>query len=117
MTTQEVANRLVELCRTGQNASAYDEIFADNAVAIEPAHTGQPATEGIAALKAKTAQYMGSVKEMHSAYCSDAIVAGNHFSCTMGMDVTFQDGNRIKMDEVCVYEVKDGKIVKEQFFF
>lgn len=24
---------------------------------------------------------------------------------------------RVKMEEICVYEVKDGKIVKEQFFF
>jgi hypothetical protein len=24
---------------------------------------------------------------------------------------------RVKMDEIAVYEVKDGKIVKEQFFF
>jgi hypothetical protein len=24
---------------------------------------------------------------------------------------------RVKMDEIAVYEVKNGKIVKEQFFF
>jgi hypothetical protein len=33
------------------------------------------------------------------------------------MDVTYKDGNREKMDEVVVYEVKEGKIVKEQFFY
>jgi hypothetical protein len=32
------------------------------------------------------------------------------------MEVT-KGAGRVKMDEVAVYEVRDGKIVKEQFFF
>ena len=44
-------------------------------------------------------------------------VAGNFFVCIMGMDVTIKGQPRMKMDEVAVYEVKDGKIVLEQFFF
>lgn len=32
------------------------------------------------------------------------------------MDVTMKGAGRVKMDEI-VYEVKNGKIVKEQFFF
>lgn len=117
MTTQEVANRLIKLCREGQNAKAYDELFATNAVAIEPAHTQQPEAKGLDALRAKTEYFQKSVKEFHGSYVSDPIVAGNFFSCSMGIDFTNQEGNRIKMDEVCVYEVKDGKVVKEQFFF
>lgn len=35
----------------------------------------------------------------------------------MGMDVTLKGMGRMKMDEVPVNEVKDGKIVKEQFFY
>jgi hypothetical protein len=35
----------------------------------------------------------------------------------MSFDATFKGGGRTKMDEICVYEVKDGKIVKEQFFY
>ena len=31
--------------------------------------------------------------------------------------VTIKGAGRTKMDEIAVYEVKDGKIVKEQFFF
>jgi ketosteroid isomerase-like protein len=117
MTTQEIANRLVEICRAGQNPQAYDELFAENAIAIEPAHTQQPNAVGLDALKEKTKNFMNNVKEFHGSYVSDPIVAGKFFSCTMGMDITMQDGERTKMDEVCVYEVEDGKIVKEQFFF
>lgn len=117
MTTQEVANRLVAMCRKGENAKVYDELFAKNAVAVEPAHTQQPDAEGIDALKQKTAYFQRTVKEMHDSNVSDPIVAGNFFACTMGLDMTNQDDERIKMDEVCVYEVKDGEIVKEQFFY
>jgi limonene-1,2-epoxide hydrolase len=35
----------------------------------------------------------------------------------MGMDVTMKGPGRVQMDEIAVYEVKDGKIVKEQFFY
>jgi hypothetical protein len=57
------------------------------------------------------------VEEMHGGYCGKPIVAGNHFSVAMGMDATMKGMGRVKMDEIAVYEVKDGKIVKEQFFF
>jgi hypothetical protein len=31
--------------------------------------------------------------------------------------VTMKGSGRMKMDEIALYEVKDGKIVKEQFFY
>ena len=47
----------------------------------------------------------------------EPLVGGNHISLAMGMDVSMKGMGRMKMDEVVVYEVKDGKIVKEQFFY
>jgi limonene-1,2-epoxide hydrolase len=35
---------------------------------------------------------------------------------TLAMDVTMKGQGRMKIEEVCVYEVKDDKIVSEQFF-
>jgi hypothetical protein len=35
----------------------------------------------------------------------------------MTNDVTFKEHGRSKIEEVCVYEVQSGKIVKEQFFY
>ena len=57
------------------------------------------------------------VEEMHGGYSNEPQVAGNHFAVAMGMDVTMKGQGRTKMDEIAVYEVKDGKIVKEQFFY
>ena len=39
MTTKEVAERLVELCRKGDFESAQSELFADDAISIEPYST------------------------------------------------------------------------------
>ena len=46
MNTQEVANRLVELCRQGKNEDAINELYADNIISREPAGTPMEHTEG-----------------------------------------------------------------------
>jgi ketosteroid isomerase-like protein len=120
MTTQEVANRFNELAQTGEWNKVQEELYADNAVSIEPAHAaamGMGNAEGIDAIKKKGEAFGQMVEEMHGGYSSEPLVAGNHFTVAMGMDVTMKGAGRMKMDEIAVYEVKDGKIVKEQFFF
>lgn len=117
MTTQEVADKLVAFCREGKNLDAIDSLYGDNIVSIEPAGAPQELTEGKGAVRGKTVGFFDMVKEMHSAYCSDPVVAGDHFSVAMGMDITMKDDNRMQMDEVGVYQVKEGQIVKETFHF
>jgi predicted ester cyclase len=46
---------------------------------------------------------------------SDPLVAGDSFACTMYMDVTMKGSKRMAMTELCIYKVKDGKIVSEEF--
>lgn len=117
MTTQEIADRLVTLCRQGKNEKAYRELFAKNAVAIEPEHTRAPNAEGLDALLKKNKEFEAGIEEMHSATVSDPLVADNYFSVVMGLDATFKERDRVNMNEVCVYKVEDGKIVSEQFFY
>lgn len=120
MTTQEVANRFNELGQTGQYDKIQDELYAENAVSIEPEKAlsmGMANAEGLDAIREKGKAFNEMVEEMHGGYSTEPVVAGNHFSIAMGMDVTMKGAGRVKMDEIAVYEVKDGKIVKEQFFF
>jgi hypothetical protein len=117
-TTQEVANRFNELAQTGQWQQIQDELFDDNAESIEPANSEMlKYAKGKPALKAKGEQFNESVEEMHGGWTSEPVVGGNYFSVGMGMDATFKGAGRMKMDEIAVYEVKNGKITKEQFFF
>jgi hypothetical protein len=55
--------------------------------------------------------------EIHSAQIGDPIFTGNFFACIMNMDVTYKEHGRMAMNEIAVYEVKDGKIISDQFFY
>lgn len=118
MTTQEVADRFNELSQQGKFKEIQEELYADDAVSIEPAGTpGLQNAEGLEAIKQKGEKFQEMTEEMHSAYSKEPVVAGTHFSVAMGMDITMKGMGRVQMDEIAVYQVKDGKIVKEQFFF
>lgn len=118
MTTQEIANRLVELCRKGDFGTAQAELFANDAVSIEAFETPdfEKETKGLQAIKEKLEKWMSMVQEMHGANFSDPVIAGNSFAVAMNMDVTMKEGGRMNMDELCVYQVKDDKIISEQFY-
>ena len=117
-TTTEVAARFNELAKEGKYDQIQDELDAENAVIVEtPTSQGMQSVEGLAAIKEKGKQFNEMVEEMHDGYATDPVVAGNHFSVAMGMDVTMKGQGRSRMDEIAIYEVKDGKIIKEQFFY
>jgi len=118
MTTQQIASRLVELCRQGKFEEAQNELFSKDAVSIEPYATPEFAkeTKGLDAIHEKGKKWEGMVEEMHHMEVSDPMVASNTFACTMRMDITTRGRGRMDMTELCVYQVKDGKIVSEEFF-
>ena len=118
MTTQDIANRLYDLCKTGQYKQAQEELYAEDAISVEPVHAqGLPSVTGLDAIIKKGDQFQESVEEFHGADASKPIVAGNHFALSISIDATFKGMGKMIMEEVAVYEVKDGKVIKEQFFY
>ena len=118
MTTQEIANRLSELFKENKWMEAQEELFSEDAESIEPAHAqGLQTVKGLDAIKKKGEDFNNIIEEVHGGYAGEPIVAGNHIALAMGIDATYKGMGRQKMDEIAVYEVKDGKIVKEQFFY
>lgn len=118
MTTQEVANRFNELAQSFQFDKIQEELYSDDAESIEPAHAqGLQSVKGMDAIREKGKRFNEMVEEMHGGYSNAPIVAGNHFSLAMGIDCTMKGQGRVNIEEIAVYEVKDGKIVKEHFFF
>ena len=118
MTTQDIANRLKELFNEGKWVEAQTELFSEDVESIEPAHSpGLKTVKGLDAIKKKAEDFNNMLEEMHGGWVSEPVVAGNFIAFGMGMDATYKGMGRQKMDEICLYEVKDGKIVKEQFFY
>jgi hypothetical protein len=118
MTTNQIANRLVELCRQGQFDTAQKELFAKDAMSIEPqASPGfEKETKGLDAIMEKSKKWGDMVESMNKMEVSEPVVAANSFACTMHMDVTMKNKEHWDMTELCTYTIKDGKIVTEQFF-
>jgi ketosteroid isomerase-like protein len=118
MSTVDIANRLVELCRKGDFGAAQNELFAQDAVSIEPYGTEmfEKEIKGLDAIIEKGKKWGEMVEEAHGMEVSEPLVADSSFAVTMNMDVTMKGGQRMSMTELCIYHVKDGKIVSEQFF-
>jgi hypothetical protein len=117
MTTQQVANRLVELWRQGKMFEAQQELYSVDVISIEPEGNPMHITKGLEAVTAKGKHFASAIIERHGGACGDPIIAGNFFSLTAFLDVTFKERGRVQINEICVYGVKDGKIISEQFFY
>lgn len=116
MTTQEVADKLVSLCREGKYDQAYG-LYAQDAVSVEMPGVPNEVTEGLDNILKGFEQWANNIQEAHGGTVGDAIVMGNHFVIPMTSDVTFKQGGRVNMEEFSMYQVENGKIKKAQFFY
>jgi hypothetical protein len=118
MTIQEIAKRLVVLCRTHDFETAQTELFSKEAVSIEPVATPEfeKETKGLDAILKKGQKFEDMVQEYHKTEVSEPIMASSSFACTMHMELTMKEKGHMDMTELCVYEVKDGKIIAETFY-
>jgi limonene-1,2-epoxide hydrolase len=118
MTTQEVANAFNDFAQKGQWDKIVETLFHPDCESIEPPHAvGLTSVKGVEAIIKKGELFNESIEAVHGGYSTAPVVGGTHFSIAMGLDVTFKGQERTNIDEICVYEVKDGKIIKEQFFY
>lgn len=117
MNTEQVAQKVVELCRKRAWREAIDTLYADDIVSVE-AHNpsgGSPEMRGIEAVREKTEWWTNNM-EVHSHEVSGPFLAHDRFVVQFDVDVTDKESKkRMQMSEVGVYTVKDGKIVREEF--
>src|SRR5713226_6351171 len=102
MDTKEVGEKLVSICSKGKNMDAINSLYSKDIVSVE-AH-GSPEIpaemKGIDKIRGKN-QWWYENNEVHSAK----------------VEGPFPHNDRFAMDEVGIYTVKDGKIVREEFFY
>ena len=118
MNTLEIANKLVDLCRQGRNAEA-KVLYAEDAVSVEAFAPpgGEQVAKGLAAIQAKGEWWVAN-HEIHSSFVAGPWPHGNKFIVGFQMDVTNKpSGQRIKMEEMALYTIENGKIVREEFFY
>ena len=117
--TAAVADELVGLCREGRNLEAVAKLYAQNVVSVEPVGSEEMPAEmkGIDAIRGKNEWWFEN-HEIHSAKASGPFVGDDQFAVHYDFDVTNKpSGQRMQMTEMALYTVKDGRIVREQFFY
>ena len=117
--TSTVAEELVELCRAGRNLDAINKFYSPKIVSIESVGSETMPAEmtGIEAIRQKNERWFESY-EVNSAEVNGPFVGGDQFAVQYVFDTTFKPtGQRSVMTEMALYTVKDGKIVREQFFY
>ncbi len=118
LTTQEVAARFNELAQQEKWFEIHDEFFAEHVRSIDPPNSPYMGyAEGKAAVRKKGEEFVSRIEAVHSARTTTPIVTGNHFAVGREMDITVRPHGRIQINEIMLYEVKDGQIVLEQFFY
>jgi ketosteroid isomerase-like protein len=119
MSTMDIANKMVNLCKQGKNHEALSTLFSDDVVSVEAGTMPGMDREakGLDAVKAKGEWWMSN-HEIHSASVTGPWPHDDRFIVGFQYDVTNKpSGQRMKMDEVGLYTVKNGKIVREEFFY
>ncbi|MFD1255215.1 SnoaL-like domain-containing protein [Mucilaginibacter terrae] len=116
--TEEVANRYYELAQRGQIDVIKKELYATDIVSIEPENNSslELIVKGTEAYEKKEAQFFTMYNDMYGGFCSKPLISTFHFTCAMGFSFTLNGEEKTK-EEIAVFEVKNGKIVKEQFFY
>lgn len=117
MNTEQIANKVVELCRKLAWHEAVDTLYSREIVSVE-ARTqdgSSPETRGIEGLRKKVDWWVNAMT-IHRFEVGDPFVAHDRFVVRYDIDVTDKGSDRrFQMSEVGVYTAKDGKIVREEF--
>ena len=122
MTTKEVADRLVALCRAGRNVEAVETLLSPAVVSVEAiGHQTMPAVmTGREAVRGKNEWWVANHK-IHRTSVQGPYPNGDRFAVIFDFEVTPKvgatAGKRMRMQEVALYTVADGAVVREEFFY
>lgn len=116
MSVLALEQELQQMAGSGQLLEAFDKFYADNVVMVEA--TGE-VREGKETSRKFEEEWLSGLKEVHAGGIG-AMTANEEtgHTCTESwIDCTFQDGNRMKLEEVSVKKWENGQIVHERFYY
>ncbi len=118
MSCYDNAKNLYDMMGQGQVMEAFEKHYAENCTIVEKP-TGET-REGKEAQRQAIQQWFGMVKEHHGGGYTK-ITSNEESRTTMvenWTDITMQDGNRMKMEEISVQQWNEnGQIEHESFYY
>ncbi|HSG90922.1 MAG TPA: nuclear transport factor 2 family protein [Pseudomonadales bacterium] len=120
MELMELATTLVRMCNDGEAEAFAETHYAPDIVSIEGEGSDEmPARlEGMDAVRRKGEWWFAN-NDVHSFTAEGPYVgfAPDQFAVRFLVDVTPKGGERMTMDELGLYRVKDGRIAEECFLY
>jgi hypothetical protein len=117
-----IGTKLVHFCRNGLNLEAISTLYSPDIVSVEAFGTADFPAEirGIDNVVAKNKKWY-DLNEVHHGSVEGPYPHGDRFAVIFHYETTPKEGprkgQRAEFQEVAVYSVKDGKIVREEFFY
>ncbi len=119
MSLSSLARQFVDLCNQGKNFDVMKTMYADDIVSVEA--DGRE-VKGKDAVIQKSATWAAN-NEIHGGKCVGPYLSAQNaedgqFAVTFSFELTPKStGKRISQNEVGLYNVKNGKITREQFLY
>jgi ketosteroid isomerase-like protein len=116
MSYLQKAKDLYQMVGQGQLLDAFEKYYHEDVVMIEASGV---ARSGKAENREYEKQFLAGVSQINDGGVT-AITSNEETCVTMvesWMDISFKDGNRMKMEEVAVQTWKDDQIIRERFYY
>ncbi|ESW92115.1 ketosteroid isomerase [Mesorhizobium sp. LSJC269B00] len=117
MTIADVAKDFTEMLQQGDHLGAGEKYNADDIVSLEAMEGPMAIARGKEALRQK-GEWWQANHEVHGGSVEGPYVNGDQFAVRFKFDITPKaTGERVTMDEVGLYTVKNGKITEQRFYY
>ncbi|MEL6698749.1 MAG: nuclear transport factor 2 family protein [Bacteroidota bacterium] len=116
MSYQAKVRQMYDMIDKGQAMEALDQYYHEDVVVIDG--LSEP-RNGKEAQRKALAEWFGSVKDYHGSGVS-AITANEDEGITTvesWTEITFQDGSKVRMEEIGVQKWEGDKIIHERFYY
>lgn len=114
LSLQQIAQGLIQHCRALRFSQARHELYASDAISVE---ADGSEVRGLEALDAKQAQWQAGFDQLHGVQISEPLITDHFISIAFTWDLTPKAGPRGGWSEIGLFQVKDGQVVREQFFY
>lgn len=115
MSLKENVKQLNQMVFQGQILEAFDRFYHPNVVMQENLEAERVGKE---ANRAYEEQFVGALEAVHGGGIDHVLVDEDQQVAMIEswMDVSFKDGNRVKMAQVAVQQWKEGQVIHERFY-
>lgn len=116
MDTRQTANRLVGLCRAKKYLQAIDDLYAEDASSRED-HGEAGDVSGKPAIRGGTEKWLAAF-DLPEHRVDAPLFCGEKFAVRFTGRMVKKDGSaEHQYEEIGIYSVKNGKIVRQEFFY